>query len=54
MDGAEKLLEGLVHGPEHLLVRKNEIYTGIHGELIKFTADDITHIATFGQPCGKY
>ncbi|XP_004533668.1 adipocyte plasma membrane-associated protein [Ceratitis capitata] len=52
LDGAERLLEGRVYGPECLIARKNEIYTGIHGgEVIKLTADHVTHITKFGQPC---
>ncbi|XP_055848817.1 adipocyte plasma membrane-associated protein Hemomucin [Episyrphus balteatus] len=52
LEGAEKLLEGRVYGPEHLIARKNEIYTGIYGgEVIKLTADHVTHVAKFGQPC---
>uniref|UniRef100_T1GLL6 Uncharacterized protein n=1 Tax=Megaselia scalaris TaxID=36166 RepID=T1GLL6_MEGSC len=36
LDGAEHLLDQRVYGPECLVARKNEIYTGIHGgEIIK-------------------
>ncbi|XP_036323266.1 adipocyte plasma membrane-associated protein [Rhagoletis pomonella] len=52
LDGGERLLEGRVYGPECLIARKNEIYTGIHGgEVIKLTADHVTHVAKIGQPC---
>ncbi|XP_050334729.1 adipocyte plasma membrane-associated protein Hemomucin [Bactrocera neohumeralis] len=52
LDGAERLLEGRVYGPECLIARKNEVYTGIHGgEIIKLTADHVTHVAKIGQPC---
>lgn len=52
LEGAERVLEGRVYGPEHLLARKNEIYTGIYGgEVIKLTSDHVTHVAKFGQPC---
>lgn len=52
LDGAERLLDGTVYGPECLIARKNEIYTGIHGgEIIKLTADHVTHVAKLGQPC---
>jgi len=54
LDGAERLLEGRIYGPEHLIVRNNEIYTGLHGgEIIKLTANHVTHVAKFGLPCGK-
>ncbi|CAD7084395.1 unnamed protein product [Hermetia illucens] len=52
LDNGERLLDGRVYGPECLLARKNEIFTTIHGgEIIKITADHITHVAKFGQPC---
>lgn len=52
LDNAERLLDGRVYGPEALIVRKNEIFTTIHGgEVIKITKDHITHVAKFGQPC---
>ncbi|XP_053945808.1 adipocyte plasma membrane-associated protein Hemomucin [Anastrepha ludens] len=52
LDGGERLLEGRVYGPECLIARKNEIYTGIHGgEVIKLTADHVTHVVKIGQPC---
>lgn len=55
LEGAERLLEGRIYGPECLIVRNNEIYTGIHGgEIIKLTANHVTHVAKFGQPCGKF
>ncbi|XP_068157571.1 adipocyte plasma membrane-associated protein Hemomucin [Drosophila tropicalis] len=52
LDGAERLLEGRVYGPECLIARNNEIYTGIHGgEVIKLTANHVTHVTKIGQPC---
>lgn len=54
LDNTEHLLEGQLHGPEHLLIRGNEIYTSIHGgEVIRINGDHITHVAKFGKPCGK-
>ncbi|KAH8417708.1 hypothetical protein KR222_004680 [Zaprionus bogoriensis] len=54
LDGAERLLEGRIYGPECLIVRNNEIYTGIHGgEIIKLTANHVTHVAKFGLPCAE-
>ncbi|XP_055377097.1 adipocyte plasma membrane-associated protein Hemomucin [Condylostylus longicornis] len=52
LDNGERLLEGRVHGPEALLARKDEVYTGIQGgEIVKITADRIRHVAKFGPPC---
>lgn len=52
LEGAERLLDGRVYGPEALVVHKNEIYTGIHGgEIIKISAEHVTHVAKIGQPC---
>ena len=54
LDGADRLLEGRVYGPECLIARKNDIYMGIHGgEVIKMNAGHITHVTKIGQPCGK-
>lgn len=55
LDGGERLLNGKLYGPECLIARKNEIYTGIQGgEVIKLTAEHVTHVAKFGQPCGMF
>lgn len=55
LEGAERLLEGRVYGPECLIARNNEIYTGIHGgEVIKLTSNHVTHVTKIGQPCGAY
>ncbi|KAH8306266.1 hypothetical protein KR018_005392 [Drosophila ironensis] len=52
LEGAERLLEGRVYGPECLIARNNEIYTGIHGgEVIKLTSNHVTHVTKIGQPC---
>ncbi|XP_030370522.1 adipocyte plasma membrane-associated protein [Scaptodrosophila lebanonensis] len=52
LEGAERLLDGRVYGPECLIVRNNEIYAGIHGgEVIKITSNHVTHVTKFGQPC---
>lgn len=53
LDGADRLLEGRVYGPECLIARKNDIYMGIHGgEVIKMNAGHVTHVTKLGQPCG--
>ncbi|XP_059610945.1 adipocyte plasma membrane-associated protein Hemomucin [Phlebotomus argentipes] len=52
LNKAERLLEGRVHGPEHLLAIGNTIFTGIQGgEVIQINGDHITHVAKFGAPC---
>ncbi|KAH8311231.1 hypothetical protein KR044_005060 [Drosophila immigrans] len=54
LEGAERLLEGRIYGPENLIVRNNEIYTGLHGgEIIKLTSNHVTHVAKFGQACAE-
>ncbi|XP_017874286.1 PREDICTED: adipocyte plasma membrane-associated protein isoform X2 [Drosophila arizonae] len=54
LEGAERLLEGRIYGPECLVVRNNEIYTGLHGgEIIKLTSNHVTHVAKFGEPCAE-
>uniref|UniRef100_A0A1B0D711 Strictosidine synthase conserved region domain-containing protein n=1 Tax=Phlebotomus papatasi TaxID=29031 RepID=A0A1B0D711_PHLPP len=56
LNEGERLLEGRVHGPEHLLAVGGSIYTGIQGgEVIRINGDHITHVAKFGAPCeGAY
>ncbi|XP_037811852.1 adipocyte plasma membrane-associated protein [Lucilia sericata] len=52
LEGADRLLEGRVYGPECLIARKNDIYMGIHGgEVIKMNAGHVTHVTKIGQPC---
>ncbi|XP_065372503.1 adipocyte plasma membrane-associated protein Hemomucin [Calliphora vicina] len=52
LEGADRLLEGRVYGPECLIARKNDIYMGIHGgEIIKMNAGHVTHVTKIGQPC---
>lgn len=52
LDKTERLFEGRLYGPEHLIVRNNEIFTGIHGgEIVKINGDHITHVTKFGKPC---
>lgn len=53
LDNGERLFEGRLHGPETLLKRGNEIFASIHGgQVVKIAGDHITHLATFGKPCG--
>lgn len=55
LDNAERLFEGRIYGPEHLLARGDDIFTTIHGgEVIKINGDHITHVAKFGEPCGLF
>lgn len=54
LEGAERLLEGRVYGPECLIAKNRDIYMGIHGgEVIKINAGHVTHVTKLGQPCGK-
>lgn len=55
LDNAERLFEGRIYGPEHLIARGDDIFTSIHGgEVIKINGDHITHVAKFGEPCGMF
>lgn len=48
----EKLLEGKLHGPEHLLARDGAIYTTLHGgEVVKIVGEDIKVLGNFGKLC---
>jgi len=52
LDGTERLFEGKIHGPEHLLHYNGAIYTGIHGgELVKIVGNNIEHVTKFGKAC---
>ncbi|XP_022083059.1 adipocyte plasma membrane-associated protein-like [Acanthaster planci] len=54
LQGAERLLEGKVFGPEALEMRDGAVYTGTgDGQVVKIENDQITTIARFGSPpCG--
>lgn len=56
LDQGERLLEGRLAGPEHILVIGKDIYTGLtNGEVVRINGNHITHVAKFGQPCeGAY
>lgn len=55
LDQAERLLNGQIYGPECLISRHDEIYTGLHGgEIIKITNNNVSHITKIGLPCGNY
>lgn len=54
LENPEKLLEGRVFGPEHLLARDGAIYTAMHnGEVVKIVGDDIKVLGKFGKLCCK-
>lgn len=56
LDKAERILEGRLGGPEHILVVGKDLYTGLNtGEVVRINGNHITHVAKFGQPCeGHY
>lgn len=55
LNNAERLFEGVLPGPEHLLARGNSIYASLHnGNVVRIDGDHVTHIAQFGKPCRKY
>ena len=48
----EKLLEGKLHGPEHLLNRDGAIFTGLeNGDVVKIVGEKITVLGKFGKLC---
>jgi hypothetical protein len=55
LDNAERLFDGRILGPEHLLARGNFIYAGLGtGEVVKIDGDKITVVAQFEQVCCKF
>ncbi|CAO1334200.1 unnamed protein product [Diamesa tonsa] len=52
LNNAERLFEGVLPGPEHLLARGKSIYASLHnGNVVRIDGDHVTHIAQFGKPC---
>lgn len=52
LDKSERLLEGRLSGPEHILIIGKDIYTGLNnGEVVRINGNHITHVAKFGQAC---
>lgn len=52
LDNAERLFEGEIHGPEHLLASGNSYYASLHnGNVVRIDGKHITFIAKFGKPC---
>lgn len=48
----EKLYEGKVPGPEHLLARDGAIYTALHtGDVVKIVGENIQVLGKFGTLC---
>lgn len=55
LNGAERLFEDKLHGPEELRVYGGHLYTTLHGgSVIRVVGDKLEHVAKFGQPCGKF
>lgn len=51
----EKLFEGVLPGPEHLLARDGIIYTGLsNGDVVKIVGDQVTVLGKFGRLCCKF
>uniref|UniRef100_A0A1L8DPV6 Putative secreted mucin n=1 Tax=Nyssomyia neivai TaxID=330878 RepID=A0A1L8DPV6_9DIPT len=52
LNGAERLFENRLYGPENPLAIGDSIYVGTHlGEVVRVNGEHITHVAKFGQPC---
>lgn len=49
---SEKLVQGKVIGPEHILFHNGEIYTGVLGQgVVKVVGDKVEPVVNFGKPC---
>lgn len=52
LENPEKLFEGKLPGPEHLLTRDGAIYTALfNGNVVKIVGDKIEVIGKFGKLC---
>ncbi|XP_039282648.1 adipocyte plasma membrane-associated protein [Nilaparvata lugens] len=52
LNGAERLFNGEMKGPESLVVYNDELYTGLHGGyIVKIEDDKIIPIKKFGKDC---
>jgi hypothetical protein len=53
LDNAERIFEGELTGPEHLLpAGGNSFYASLHnGNVVKIDGKHITFVAKFGKPC---
>lgn len=52
LDNAERLLEGKIVGPEHLLAHGKSYFASLHnGNVVRIDGEHITFIAKFGKPC---
>uniref|UniRef100_A0A1B6M1N5 Strictosidine synthase conserved region domain-containing protein n=2 Tax=Graphocephala atropunctata TaxID=36148 RepID=A0A1B6M1N5_9HEMI len=52
LNGAERLLEGQIHGPEDLKVHNGQLYTSLHGgHVVRIVNDRVESVVKFGQDC---
>lgn len=52
LENPEKLLEGRIEGPEHLLYRDGAIFTGLkNGDVVKIVGDKLSVLGKFGRFC---
>nr|XP_012233601.1 PREDICTED: adipocyte plasma membrane-associated protein-like [Linepithema humile] len=52
LNGAQKLFEKELHGPEDLVTYNGQLYTGVHGGyVVRVEEDRIVPIVKFGQQC---
>lgn len=52
LENPEKLLEGKLPGPEHLLTRDGAIFTSLdNGDVVKIVGDKIEALGKFGKLC---
>lgn len=52
LSSSEKLVQGKLIGPEHLLFHNGAIYTGVLGQgVVKIVGDTVEPVVNFGRPC---
>jgi len=55
LNGAERLFEGEIKGPEGFAVFENTLYTGLRGgAVVKLVDDKLVPVADLSHPCGNY
>ncbi len=55
LDNGERLFEGILDGPEHLLAKDGAIYASLaSGEIIKIVGENVTVVTKFEKPCCKF
>lgn len=51
LNGAELWHKGDLHGPEAFAAYNGELYTSIHGDIVKLVGNHVMPVVKFGKPC---